>query len=44
MKKILAFLFLFIFSLMACDQKKPIDVGAITIDPSEKKYVEIRQI
>lgn len=44
MKKFVTFLFLCALSLTACNQKKPIDVGAITIDPSEKQYVQIKQL
>ena len=44
MKKIITSLLVFMFFLIACGKKQPVDVGAIKIDPSEKKYVEIKQL
>ena len=44
MKKIVSFLFLCVFSLVACNQKQPVDVGAIKIDSSEKQYIQIKQL
>lgn len=44
MRKIVTCLFMFIFFLISCSQEHPVDIDTISIDSSEKKYVEIKQL